>query len=195
MSKRKKLYAGTLAVLLGAATIFNAGITKGEAETSGNKYLVIFKDQQDLPAGYADAIRKAGGQIEDKLDKLGAVEVTSKNANFLNEVKKSSLVLEAGAENIVYPEQTIESETVTAEDLTEGADFYNQFMWDIKQVTNDGASWNLPGGTGKPLSGDEIVVGVIDTGIDYNHPDLKDNYAGGKSFFPGFSDPIDQNSH
>ncbi|MCM3664314.1 S8 family serine peptidase [Mesobacillus subterraneus] len=196
MSTKKKLYAGTLAVLLGAATIFNAGIAKGEAETADNKYLVIFKDQQGLPSGYADAIKKAGGQVEDKLDKLGAVEVTSTNANFLKEVKKSALVLEAGVENIVYPEQTIEGETVEVEDLSEGADFYNQYMWDIKQVTNNGESWTLPGGTGKSVvEGEDIVVGVIDTGIDYNHPDLKDNYAGGKSFVPGYSDPIDQNSH
>ncbi|WP_226676847.1 S8 family peptidase [Mesobacillus jeotgali] len=196
MSTRKKLYAGTLAVLLGGATIFNAGVTKGEAEANTeNTYLVIFKDQQGLPAGYAEAIKKAGGQVEDRLDKLGAVEVTSKNANFLNDVKKSSLVLEAGVENTVYPEQTIEGETVAVEDLTEGADFYNQYMWDIKQVTNNGESWNLPGGTGLSVDGEDIVVGVIDTGIDYNHPDLKDNYAGGKSFVPGYSDPIDQNSH
>jgi lantibiotic leader peptide-processing serine protease len=196
MSTRKKLYAGTLAVLLGAATIFNAGVTKGEAESNTeNTYLVIFKDQQGLPSGYAEAIKKAGGQVEDKLDKLGAVEVTSKNANFLNEVKKSSIVLEAGVENTVYPEQTFDGETVEVEDLTEGADFYNQYMWDIKQVTNNGESWNLPGGTGLSVDGEDIVVGVIDTGIDYNHPDLKDNYAGGKSFVPGYDDPIDQNSH
>jgi lantibiotic leader peptide-processing serine protease len=196
MSTRKKLYAGTLAVLLGAATIFNAGIAKGEAETADNKYLVIFKDQQGLPAGYADAIKKAGGQVEDKLDKLGAVEVTSTNANFLNEVKKSSLVLEAGVENIVYPEQTIDGETIAVENLAEGADIYENYMWDIKQVTNNGESWTLPGGTGESVvEGEDIVVGVIDTGIDYNHPDLKDNYAGGKSFVPGYSDPIDQNSH
>lgn len=196
MSTRKKLYAGTLAVLLGAATIFNAGVGKGEAEANTeNTYLVIFKDQQGLPAGFAEAIKKAGGQVEDKLDKLGAVEVSSKNANFLYEVKKSSLVLEAGVENTVYPEQTIEGDTVAAEGLADGADIYNNLMWDIKQVTNNGESWNLPGGTGLSVDGEDIVVGVIDTGIDYNHPDLKDNYVGGESFVPGYDDPIDQNSH
>ena len=196
MSTRKKLYAGTLAVLLGAATIFNAGVSKGEAESNAeNTYLVIFKDQQGLPAGYAEAIKKAGGQVEDKLDKLGAVEVTSKNANFLNEVKKSSLVLEAGVENIVYPAQTIDGETLAVDGLADGADIYNDFMWDIKQVTNNGESWELPGGTGLSVDGNDIVVGVIDTGIDYNHPDLKDNYVGGESFVPGYDDPIDQNSH
>ncbi|RSD26224.1 S8 family peptidase [Mesobacillus subterraneus] len=196
MSTRKKLYAGTLAVLLGAATIFNAGIGKGEAEVNTeNTYLVIFKDQDKLPAGYAEAIKKAGGQVEDQLNKLGAVEVTSKNANFLNEVKKSSLVLEAGVQSTVYPEKTIDTEPVAVDDLGEGADIYNNMMWDIKQVTNDGESWKLPGGTGLTADGDDIVVGVIDTGIDYNHPDLKDNYVGGKSFVPGYGDPIDQNSH
>jgi lantibiotic leader peptide-processing serine protease len=196
MSTRKKLYAGTLAVLLGAATIFNAGIHKGEAQSSEDNYIVIFKDQDGLPAGYEKAIQKAGGAVEDKLDKLGAVEVSSENANFLNEVKKSSLVLEAGAESVVYPETTFEGDTLAIEDLPAGADLYQQNMWDIKQVTNDGASWDLPGGTGKSVvEGEEIVVGVIDTGIDYNHPDLVENYAYGKSFVPGYPDAMDQNSH
>lgn len=195
MSIRRKLYSGTLAVLLGSATLFNVGVGTGEAETTGSKYIVIFKDDQGLPSGYADAIKKAGGQVKDKLDKLGAVEVYSENSNFLTNVKKSSLVLEAGVENIVYPEKPIGVEALSADDFTTSADVYQNYQWDIKQVTNNGAAWNLPGGTGETASGDDIVVGVIDTGIDYNHPDLKDNYAYGKSFVPGYSDPIDQDGH
>ena len=149
MSTRKKLYAGTLAVLLGAATIFNAGINKGEAQTEEREYIVIFKDQQGLPSGFDKAIQNAGGVVEDKLDKLGAVEVSSENANFLREVKKSALVLEAGVENIVYPETTIDTEAIPVEDFAGDADLYEQFMWDIKQVTNDGASWELPGEIGR----------------------------------------------
>ena len=39
-----------------------------------------------------------------------------------------------------------------------------------------------------------VKVAVIDTGIDYNHDDLKGNYKGGVSFVAGVSDPLDDNS-
>jgi hypothetical protein len=38
-------------------------------------------------------------------------------------------------------------------------------------------------------------VAVIDTGIDYNHPDLNANYAGGYDFVNGDSDPKDDHGH
>lgn len=43
--------------------------------------------------------------------------------------------------------------------------------------------------------GKGIRVGVVDTGIDFNHPDLKPNYVGGVSFVPGAPTPMDDNSH
>ena len=39
-----------------------------------------------------------------------------------------------------------------------------------------------------------VKVVVIDTGINYNHQDLKPNYKGGVSFIPGISDPMDDNT-
>lgn len=38
-------------------------------------------------------------------------------------------------------------------------------------------------------------VAVIDTGINYNHPDLAANYVGGYDFVNGDSDPLDDNGH
>lgn len=43
--------------------------------------------------------------------------------------------------------------------------------------------------------GEEAVVAVLDTGVDYNHPDLKSNIIDGKSFVPGETDHMDQNGH
>ncbi|UAL46432.1 S8 family serine peptidase [Sutcliffiella horikoshii] len=41
------------------------------------------------------------------------------------------------------------------------------------------------------LTGKGIKVGVIDTGIDYNHPDLKDAYKGGYDFVDNDNDPME----
>jgi subtilisin len=50
------------------------------------------------------------------------------------------------------------------------------------------AAWGNSQGKG-------IRVGVVDTGIDFNHPDLKPNYAGGMSFVPGAPTPMDDQGH
>ena len=40
-----------------------------------------------------------------------------------------------------------------------------------------------------------VTVAVIDTGIDYTHPDLASNYAGGHDFVNLDSDPMDDHGH
>ena len=44
-------------------------------------------------------------------------------------------------------------------------------------------------------TGSDIKVGVIDTGIDYTHPDLIANYAGGTDYVNNDNDPYDDNGH
>lgn len=43
--------------------------------------------------------------------------------------------------------------------------------------------------------GGEVNVVVIDTGIDYTHPELKGIFAGGRDFQNGDDDPLDDNGH
>ncbi len=45
------------------------------------------------------------------------------------------------------------------------------------------------------VRGAGVKVAVIDTGIDYNHPDLAANYAGGFDFVNNDDDPFDDNKH
>ena len=45
------------------------------------------------------------------------------------------------------------------------------------------------------FTGEGVRVAVIDTGIDYSHPDLAPNYYGGYDFVNGDTDPMDDNGH
>lgn len=70
---------------------------------------------------------------------------------------------------------------------------YNK-LWGMKKI-NAPAAWD------KKTGSKGIVVAVVDTGIDYNHEDLKDNVVKDKDGEQGFNaiyndrDPMDRNGH
>ncbi len=60
--------------------------------------------------------------------------------------------------------------------------------WGIIRIGATLVHTNCNKGTG-------INVAIIDTGINYNHPDLCDNYKGGYDFVNDDVDPLDDNGH
>jgi subtilisin len=56
------------------------------------------------------------------------------------------------------------------------------------QQVNAPQAWGFSQGKG-------IRVAVVDTGIDFKHPDLQPNYVGGVSFVPGAATPMDDQGH
>lgn len=194
---KKKLISGVLTATLSAAAFMGSmGIGTGYAKDVDKNYIVVFKSEANLPSNYEELVGKLGGKVTKALPKLGAIEVNSDNPSFMKEIQKSSSVLDVGIENTIYPEAPAAVEQLDVDwTSTPANDLYNTYQWDIKQVTNNGESWNLEGGTGKSTNGKDIVVAVVDTGIDYTHPDIKNNYAYGKSFVPGITDAMDEDGH
>lgn len=62
-----------------------------------------------------------------------------------------------------------------------------ELPWGVKRV-NARAAWGATMGQG-------VKVGIIDTGMDYTHPDLKPNYAGGYNVIDAANPPMDDNGH
>lgn len=66
---------------------------------------------------------------------------------------------------------------------------------DTYEVKFDNAPLDLigaPEAWSKGFTGKGLKVGVIDTGVDYNHPDLKDAYKGGYDSFEQDNDPYEE---
>jgi subtilisin family serine protease len=148
----------------------------------GNKqalipFTVVFKSET-LPSDAENVIKKLGGKIIYKVPEIGVVQVQAP-ANFAKAALNETMISVATPSFMVeIPEVEKLSLDVHALDV-EKASLYNDYQWDIKRVTNNGKSFQFHTGNHK------IVVGIIDTGIDLNHPDVQKNLLpGSKNFVP-----------
>jgi hypothetical protein len=55
--------------------------------------------------------------------------------------------------------------------------------------------WEYHDEKGKSLTGNGVNIAIIDTGVNYKHVDLKDNYKGGYDFVNNDDDPMDDHGH
>lgn len=78
----------------------------------------------------------------------------------------------------------------TIEEEDDDESLYKSWLWDIDLVTNNGASYEIESGS------HDVKVGIVDSGIDFNHPDLKDNIISpGISLIDGITDTQDYMGH
>lgn len=73
---------------------------------------------------------------------------------------------------------------------------------DSKDENDDDGKWNIEKVQGPACwegtkAGEGTTIAVIDTGIDYNHVDLEDNFGDlrGHNFVDGGTEPLDDNDH
>lgn len=67
---------------------------------------------------------------------------------------------------------------------------YQKWLWDIDLVTRNGASRAMQSGN------HSVKIGIVDSGLDFNHPDLKANIVSkGRSFIEGVADTQDYMGH
>lgn len=184
--------------ILAVSTVMGGGISAmaasknstGGTTVPAKTYVIAFSNQ--LPTGYAAKIQAAGGQVVRAIPEIGGLEVRSSSSEFMTKLQSFKDIAAANVQMVhKLSDGTVDPSAADGQPVTdipqpEETSSYWDYQWDIKKVTNNGASFAIEtGGTGGTH---KAVVGVIDSGIDANHPDLKANFLGGMNFVPAGTD-------
>ena len=171
-SRRPVVAAAIAALVLGAVTLGVAGAAAGSSATA--TYLVLYK-KQALPSGAAASIQKAGGTLVYGYGQIGVAVASSDSSAFA-----STLALDSSVDGVASTAGlgTQVDGGVAADDTADapvspgvpapGNDSLSGLQWDMVQIHAPEAR-AINGGS------PAVVVGDIDTGLDFTHPDLAPN--------------------
>jgi lantibiotic leader peptide-processing serine protease len=191
---KKKILHTVLSITVGVGILSVGGVptqAKSKNQEMNNTYAIAFKSR--LPENYQEVIQKAGGKVTKVLPEVGGIEAQSDQPSFLKNLKGNSSIEAANREIPLALDKTAVSPYNYESSIIsqQNSENYWDSQWDIQRVTNNWKSYDLETGGYKNKDGSithKAVVGVIDTGIDESHPDLKNNIIGGRNLVPAGMD-------
>lgn len=180
-SRKAGLALATIGALVaaGAATATtNATAAPDTSAASASTYLVVYKGSS-TPADSAAKIGAAGGTVVASYPKIGVVVARSASSTFAGSVEKDGRVLGAASTaklGAAVAERNADNGegSPTAAVAAAWGDSLSGLQWDMTQI-------DVPEAHGINDGSDDVVVGDLDTGLDFSHPDLAPNYDAAKS--------------
>jgi len=138
------------------------------ADPAGRQ-LVVFTAER-VPADFANRVARLGGTIEAALDSIGAAAVTGLSDVAVTELGAAADIraVEPDPMTSLRDDGEATDEATVAADATAsptGAQFYAR-QWNLRAVSAPDA-W-----AAGHLGSRDVVVAILDTGIDYANPDL-----------------------
>jgi subtilisin family serine protease len=171
-----------IGALAGGVTAAPSALAAGTDQT----YLIVYQSKA-VPSDAATRITAAGGKLVASYDAIGVAVARSSSAAFKANVKSDGRVAAAAATadsavQLNDDKQANDSAGTPDVPATDG-DTLSGLQWDMRQIHTPEAH-AITGGD------PSIVVGDIDTGLDYTHPDLAANvdFANSASCIGGVAD-------
>lgn len=146
---------------------------------SKNVDLVILFNDNVIDKNIENIISQSGGRVLNEVVELGSIEIECNPQlipTLISQNSVKSLAPNHTIKMLTYKTINIAKSQNISNSLTD--DLYYKNQWDIKKITNNGQSFNLNSGNHK------VVVGIIDSGVDVDHPDLVNNLLGGRNLVP-----------
>jgi uncharacterized repeat protein (TIGR02543 family) len=173
-----------------------------DIDGSPNEYIDIIVWLQELPTALKEAYGNSYMSLTSSYEALGSKARLTIKSKFNSMSKSSSKSSASSAIKHEYFNVFAGfAMTVTVEEANEIAKIAGVYavipdtlMYADKAIYNPDPSYEISGmaesrkalGIGEihaaGIDGKGVIVGVLDTGIDYNHPDLKDVYKGGWNY-------------
>jgi lantibiotic leader peptide-processing serine protease len=149
------------------------------SSASADSFIVLYKGNA-VPASARADVENAGGTYVYGYDQIGVAVARSNSAGFATAIAKDKRVdgvsSTAGFASKLDPAETAQGPP--AGDLPNApasdADTFSPLQWDMRQIHTPQAH-EITGGS------PEVIVGDIDTGLDYRHPDLAQNVSSADS--------------
>src|SRR3954469_11673363 len=190
-------------IVLAASVVASAALA---ATATAPNYVVLYKGSS-VGSDAVTTVQKAGGTFVYAYPQIGVVIAKSDNASFRTNMLKDNKIDNVSATG-GFATHVDGVESATASDSDGGgspgdlpnssatdADTFSPLQWDMRQIHTPQAH-AITGGS------PAVLVGDIDTGLDYKHPDLRQNVSSADSAnclsgapVPGAAAADDDNGH
>ena len=168
---------GVAVVTAGAAMLPLAGVAQA-GEVATTSFVVVAKDASSLAAARA-AVQAAGGTVTSEDGELALLTATSSAGDFATRTDASPAVYGVAANRKVGVAPKQDKVTADLASLAKAAvppapaaaEPLAGLQWDMAMI---GATST---GSYAKQRGKGVVVGIMDTGVDGTHPDIKPNFS------------------
>src|SRR5438105_3166791 len=167
----KAIFVGLIAA--GVAALVVATTAVGAPSSSDSTYVVLYQ-QQAIAGNAAATMQQAGGSLLYAYPAIGVAIARSSSPSFRDDLLKSSAIENVAATDgfavKLHDVETSDSSGAPALPNAPASDSDNlsPLQWDMREI-NAPQAHAITGGS------PSVLVGDIDTGIDFSHPDLAPN--------------------